>query len=387
MSKKIMLGVTGSIAAYKSADIARELVRTGHKVFVVMTKNATQFISPLTLETLTGNKVYVDMFDDEDHTKVTHIKIATEFDLFLIAPSTFNIIGKTANGIADDLLSSVIAAADPKKVIYAPAMNVNMFNNPIYQENVKKLEALGSTFISPDEGMLACGVYAKGRLRNIPDIIDSVEGFFCEKALQGKKVLITAGATREFLDPIRFISNTSSGLMGISLAKACRNFGADVTLILSNSNYDVSGVCVVRTKTVEDMYNAVLDYYDDMDIVFSAAAVSDYKPTKYSNSKIKKNESALSVGFQKNTDILYELGKRKKNQTLIGFAAESEDLKNNALKKLNKKNLDFIIANDLSNFASKDGKVWIISANSCDKIDLLLKEKLAYEIIKKTVLK
>lgn len=386
MSKKIMLGVTGSIAAYKSADIARELVRTGNEVFVVMTKNATKFISPLTLETLTGNKVYVDMFEDEDHTRVTHIKIATEFDLFLIAPATFNIIGKVASGVADDLLSSVIAAADPKKVIYAPAMNVNMFENPIYEQNAKKLESLGSTFISPDEGMLACGVYAKGRLRNIPDIIDCVESHFFKKPLTGKKVLITAGATREFLDPIRFISNTSSGIMGASLAKACKNFGADVTLVLANSDLNVNGVCVVKTTTVEEMYNAVLKIYDDMDIVFCAAAVSDYKPEKYSNSKIKKNDSSMSVDFIKNTDILYELGKHKKNQTLIGFAAESEDLKNNALKKLNKKNLDFIIANDLSNFASKYGKVYVINQNNFEEIKELPKEQLAIEIVKKTVL-
>lgn len=386
MSKKIMLGVTGSIAAYKSADIARELVRTGNEVFVVMTKNATKFISPLTLETLTGNKVYVDMFEDEDHTRVTHIKIATEFDLFLIAPATFNIICKIASGVADDLLSSVIAAADPKKVIYAPAMNVNMFENPIYEQNAKKLESLGSTFVSPDEGMLACGVYAKGRLRNIPDIIHCVESHFFEKPLAGKKVLITAGATREFLDPIRFISNTSSGIMGASLAKACKNFGADVTLVLANSDLNLNGICVVRTTTVEDMYNAVLNVYDDMDIVFCAAAVSDYKPEKYSNSKIKKNDLSMSVGFVKNTDILYELGKRKKNQTLIGFAAEGEDLKNNALKKLNKKNLDFIIANDLSNFASKCGKVCVINQDSFEEIKELPKEQLAIEIVKKTVL-
>jgi len=387
MSKKIMLGVTGSIAAYKSADIARELVRTGYEVFVVMTKNATKFISPMTLETLTGNKVYVDMFDDEDHTKVTHIKIATEFDLFLIAPATYNIIGKAANGIADDLLSTVIAAADPQKVIYAPAMNVNMFNNPVYQGNVKNLEAMGSTFISPDEGMLACGVYAKGRLRNIPDILDRVEIFFCDKPLKGKKVLITAGATREFIDPIRYISNTSSGLMGVSIAKACRNMGADVTLILANSEYNVSSVNVVRTQTVQEMYSAVIKYYNETDIVFSAAAVSDYKPQKYSSSKIKKSDSVFTVNFQKNTDILYELGNLKKNQTLIGFAAESENLRANALKKLNNKNLDFIIANDLSNFSSKDGKVCVIDSNDCVELDVFPKEQLAYEIIKKTVLK
>lgn len=388
MSKRILLGVTGSIAAYKSADIARELVHTGHDVFVVMTENATKFIPPLTLETLTGNRVYVDMFRDEDHTEVTHIKLATEFDLLLVAPATYNIVGKAAQGTADDLLSSVIAATDANRVMYAPAMNVNMFENPVYQENVRKLEALGSTFIAPDEGILACGVVAKGKLRNIPDILDCVDCYFCDKPLKGKKVMITAGATREFLDPIRYISNTSSGLMGVSLAKAARNMGADVTLVLANSEYDLGGVNLVRTQTVEEMYTAALDHFHDTDIVFAAAAVSDYKPQECSNSKIKKNDAVFSLDLQKNTDILYELGKLKKSQqTLVGFAAESEDLRQNATKKLNKKNLDFIIANDLSNFATDQGKVWVIDACNCHALDLRHKEQLAYEIIHQTVLK
>lgn len=196
MNKKVLLGVTGSIAAYKSGDIASGLVRTGYDVHVVMTSDATKFITPLTLETLSRNKVYVDMFKDEDHSRVTHISLATECELFLVAPATYNIIGKSAAGIADDLLSSILAAAPCNKVMFAPAMNVNMYNNPAMIENMRKLSERGCSFIEPEEGMLTCGTVAKGRLRNVPAILEAVEGFFCEKLLKGKKVLITAGATR-----------------------------------------------------------------------------------------------------------------------------------------------------------------------------------------------
>jgi phosphopantothenoylcysteine decarboxylase/phosphopantothenate--cysteine ligase len=246
--KKILLCITGSIAAYKSADIASGLVSRGYDVYVVMTNNATKFISPIVFETLTRNKVYVDLFKDEDHTHVTHISYATECDLVLVAPATYNIIGKAACGIADDLLSSILAAATGNKVIYAPAMNVNMYNNPALVNNINILSECGSIFIEPEEGMLACGVSAKGRLRNVPSILEAVDGFFCEKLLKGKKVIITAGATREYIDPIRFISNSSSGLMGVSLAKACRDMGAFVTLILANSVLEAEGMNIIRSQ-------------------------------------------------------------------------------------------------------------------------------------------
>lgn len=385
MKKKIVLGVTGSIAAYKSADIASGLVRTGYDVQVVMTSNAARFITPLTLETLTKNKVYVDMFEDEDHSQVTHINLATKSDLILISPATYNIIGKAACGMADDLLCSIIAAAPAKKLVFAPAMNVNMYNNPILNENIRRLKECGASFIEPDEGMLACGVNAKGRLRNVPSILEAVEMFFHEKPLKGLKVMITAGATREYIDPIRYISNTSSGLMGVSLAKACRNMGAEVTLIIANSQYEATDIRIIRVDTVAQMYDAALKEYEDSNLVFASAAVSDFKPQNYSADKIKKNKSSFSIDFENNTDILLKLGSIKKNQFLVGFAAESENLFDNALRKLKKKNLDLIIANDLSNFSAKEGKVWLISNVLNEGLDKMAKEDLAYDIVKKVI--
>lgn len=385
MKKNIILGITGSIAAYKSADIASGLVKLGYDVHVVMTLNAAKFISPVVFETLTRNKVYVDLFDDGEHTHVTHISYATESDLILVAPATYNIIGKAAAGIADDLLSSIIAASKGSKVMYAPAMNVNMYENPILTKNIDVLTKLGSIFIEPDEGMLACNVMGKGRLRNVPAILEAVNGFFCEKLLAGKKVLISSGATREYFDPIRFISNTSSGLMGVSLAKACRDMGASVTLIQANSPLEADGIETVKVDTVNDMYNAVLSKFADTDIFFSAAAVSDYKPAVYSNNKIKKSTKDLQIELNKNIDILHELGKIKKNQVLVGFAAESEDILRNAKIKLAKKNLDVIIANDLSNFSSEYGKVSLITKNEVIDFEKKPKQELAFDIVQKVL--
>lgn len=385
MKKNIILGITGSIAAYKSADIASGLVKQGYDVHVVMTINAAKFISPVVFETLTRNKVYVDLFNEGEHTHVTHISYATGSDLILVAPATYNIIGKAAAGIADDLLSSIIAASKGSKVMYAPAMNVNMYENPILCKNIAALSEQGSIFIEPDEGFLACNIMAKGRLKNVPAILEAVDGFFCEKLLVGKKVLITSGATREYIDPIRFISNTSSGLMGISLAKACRDMGATVTLVQANSVFEAEGIRIIKVDTVNDMYNAVLSEFEDTNIFFSAAAVSDYKPAAYSDSKIKKSSKDLTIEFNKNIDILYELGKLKKNQLLVGFAAESDDILNNAKTKLEKKNLDIIIANDLSNFSSKDGKVSLITENEVIDFERKPKQELAYEIVRKVL--
>lgn len=381
MKKRIVIGVTGSISAYKSAELASALVKEGYDVHVIMTENAAKFITPLTMETITKNKVYVDMFKDEDHTKVTHIWMATECDLVLVAPASYSIIGKAANGIADDLLSSVIAAACPSKIIFAPAMNVNMYNNPINQRNINNLKELGATFIEPEEGMLACGVKAKGRLRNIPEIVEYVNAYFTPKLLKGKKILITAGATREHIDPIRFLSNTSSGLMGVSLAKVCRDMGADVTLIIANSQYDVTNVKVSKVSTVSEMYEECSSRFEHCDIFISCAAVSDFKPVSYSSSKIKKTSESLTLELVKNIDILYEMGKRKAKQKLIGFAAESEDLFINAKTKLKNKNLDAIVANELSNFSNDVGKVWVLGEEYCVELEQKPKIELAYDII------
>ncbi|NLL67549.1 MAG: bifunctional phosphopantothenoylcysteine decarboxylase/phosphopantothenate--cysteine ligase CoaBC [Clostridiaceae bacterium] len=386
MKRKILLGVTGSIAAYKSAEIASGLTQAGYNVQVVMTASAVKFITPLTLETITKNKVYVDMFIDEDHTQVTHITLATESDLILIAPATYNMIAKTATGIADNLLSAILAAANWDRVIFAPAMNANMYHNPINLQNIEKLQQHGCNFIEPDEGMLACGTTGKGRLKNVPAILEAVEGYFCEKILTNRKVLISAGATREYIDPIRFISNTSTGLMGVSLAKACRNMGADVTLVLANSPLEVNGVKIIRVDTVAQMREEVIREFKNTDYAFAAAAVSDYKPKAYSQSKIKKTGEAMSLEFEENIDILAELGHLKQKQVLIGFAAESDDLFKNARTKLEKKSLDMIIANNLSNFAANDGKVWLITSDKTVELEKRPKEKLAYDIVR-TILK
>lgn len=387
--KKILLCITGSIAAYKSADLASRLTSKGYDVHVIMTRNSTKFITPMVFETLTKNRVYIELFQDDEYTHLTHINSAQEADLILVAPATYNIIGKMAQGIADDLLSSILAAASPNIVIMAPAMNVNMYNNQILTENIITLQKLGVSFIEPDEGMLACGDVGKGRMRNLPSILEYVDAFFCDKQLTGKNVLITAGATREYLDPIRFISNSSSGLMGLSIAKACRNMGAKVTLILANSHLSTETIKdeinIINVSSVKEMYEAATANYEKADLVFAAAAVSDYKPKNYSQQKIKKADDTLIVELERNTDILFELSKTKTHQKLIGFAAESENLLENALKKLERKNLDMIIANGLSNFGSKSGGVTIISKDNITNIPEQDKETLAYEIIKAVV--
>lgn len=385
MSKKITLGVTGSIAAYKAAELASALTREGHDVHIVLTRNAASFISPLTFETLTRNKVYCDMFADEDHTQVTHIDLGTTSDLILIAPATYNIIGKMAGGIADDLLSSILAAADPSKVLIAPAMNVNMYNNPACQTNVATLIGRGCGLVEPEDGMLACGVMAKGRLAGIPAILEAVRASFCPKTLAGRRVLITAGATREYLDPIRFISNASSGLMGVELARACRDRGAAVTLLLANSQLALDGVDLVRVDTVADLYAAAVPAFDQCDLLFAAAAVSDFKPAARSAGKIKKNGDSLRIELIPNTDVLYELGQRKAGQVMIGFAAESENLLDNARGKLLRKNLDLIVANDLSNFAATAGKAWLVGHAQTRELPELPKAELAAAIVDGTM--
>lgn len=380
-AKKITLGVTGSIAAYKAAEIASALTSAGHEVRVILTEHAARFITPITFETLTRQKVLVDMFSDEDHRQVSHIEQGTQIDMVLVAPATFNIIGKAAQGIADDLLSTVLAAADPKRVLYAPAMNVNMYENPACQANMATLRARGSQFVEPEEGMLACGVYAKGRLAKVPAILDAVESFLAPKPLLGKRVLITAGATREYIDPIRFLSNSSSGQMGVALARACRHYGAEVTLLLANSQLDAPGVHVVRVDTVADLYAAALQAFPATDYLFAAAAVSDFKPATKQDSKIKKTGSSLNIELVPNTDVLLELSKLKTHQKLIGFAAESEAMLENARGKLDRKQLDLIVANSLDNFARASGKVWLVDTQDIEELPELPKPELAFAIL------
>lgn len=362
---KVLVGVTGGIAAYKALDVISALRKKGVEVKVMMTKNAAEFVSPLTFQSLCQNTVSVDMFEKISSYDIEHISLAHYPDVIAIIPATANVIGKVANGIADDLLSTVIMASD-KKVIFAPAMNCNMYANPIVQNNIKKLKEYGYSFIEPQEGRLACGDIGMGKLQDTEVITDMImSAIHPVKDLIGKKVLVTAGPTISKIDPVRFLSNHSSGKMGYEIARIARDRGADVTLISGPvSLKPVNNVEFIGVKTNQEMYDAVMERFDDVDIVIKAAAVADYKIEEYSQNKIKKNDSSLNLKFVKDNDILKTLGERKKNQILIGFAAESNDIIDNAKKKIEKKNLDFIVANDITSsdtgFKSDYNKVTII---------------------------
>ncbi|WP_116495580.1 bifunctional phosphopantothenoylcysteine decarboxylase/phosphopantothenate--cysteine ligase CoaBC [Balneicella halophila] len=359
---KIIIGVTGSIAAYKAANLVSLFKKKDYDVHVVMTKSATKFINPITFEVLSQNKVFVDMFKDDDHTKVEHINLTKGASAMLIAPASFNVIGKVANGIADDMLTTMVSAY-PGKVFFAPAMNTNMYENPIFEKNKKTLEKFGYQFITPAEGLLACGDVGNGKLQDENLILATIDNSLnIPKLLNGKKVLVTAGATREYIDPIRFITNTSSGKMGSSLASAAQQLGAEVTLITGATPLPpIEGVKMITSHTSEDMKNAVLDYYDDTDVVIMSAAVGDYRPKVKHQGKMKKQDGNLSLELERTTDILKLLGEKKKHQMLIGFAAESDNLVQYGKEKLKKKNLDYIVINDISNFASETNSVILLS--------------------------
>lgn len=381
---KIVIGVTGSISAYKTANIISLLKKKGYEIHVVMTKSATEFISPMTFEVLSGNKVFVDMFLDDDHTKVEHINITKDADVMLIAPTSYNIVGKIANGIADDMLTTMVSAY-PGKIFFAPAMNTNMYKNPIFQENTAKLKKLGHTFIAPKEGVLACGDTGTGKLQDEKIIVATIDKFLkIPQLLTGKKVLITAGATREYIDPIRYITNSSSGKMGSALAEEAKKLGAEVTLISgANQLPSIPGVEILTTDTSESMKEAVLKYFPDTDIVIMAAAVGDYRPIVRHEGKMKKQESNLNIELERTTDILKLLGEKKKHQILIGFAAESENLLAYGKEKLQKKNLDYIVINDISNFATETNSVTLLSKEGETQDFSGLKNIIAYKILEK----
>ena len=390
--KNILLGVTGGIAAFKSASIVSLLKKKGYDVKVVMTKNATNIIGPLTLETLSRNRIYVDMWDTNPHYEVEHISLADWADMVLIAPATYNIIGKVANGIADDMLTTIISAVSIRKpVFFALAMNVNMYENPILKENIDKLKSYGYRFIEVEEGLLACNYVAKGRMTEPEDIVAEIERYDIyskienfNTALKDKKVLITSGRTKENIDPIRYLSNNSSGKMGYSLAQAAIDLGAEVTLISGPTNLEKSkGLkSFVSVESALEMYEKVDEYFGDADIFIACAAVADYRPKEYKKEKIKKSDSDLILELVRNPDILFEMGKKKDNQLLIGFAAETNDIKENALKKLEKKNLDFIVANNASTMGNNTNTVEIIRKNKTSiKINQKNKIELAYDIL------
>ncbi|WP_297406067.1 bifunctional phosphopantothenoylcysteine decarboxylase/phosphopantothenate--cysteine ligase CoaBC [uncultured Cetobacterium sp.] len=365
--KNILLGVTGGIAAYKSANIISILRKRGYNVKVIMTTSATKIITPQTLETLSRNKVYTDMWEREHQMEVEHISLAEWADLILVAPATLNIIGKVANGIADDMLSTVISASI-KPVYFALAMNVNMYNNPILKSNIDKLKSFNYNFIEADEGFLACNVNAKGRLKDEKEIVEIIEERLEQEESQPLKninFLITAGRTEEALDPVRYFSNRSSGQMGYELAKRATLLGANVTLISGPTNLEVPNNLkkFISVKSAQNMFDKVMEEFDSQDVAIACAAVADYRPKIYSTEKIKKADGDLVIALERNPDILFNMGLKKENQFLIGFAAETENIEENAKKKLMKKNLNMIVANNANNMQKQTNSIQIIKNN------------------------
>lgn len=385
-SKNVVLGVCGGIAAYKSLDLVSKLVKNNIDVDVVMTKNACEFINPLSFQSISKNPVTYSMFKEPTSWDIKHISLAKKADVVAIVPATANIIGKIASGIADDILTTTVMATQAQ-VMIAPAMNTNMYKNIIVQDNIKKLKKYNYKFIEPQSGRLACGDIGIGKLASVEYIYDAITSELCKnKDLIGKKVLVTAGPTIAPIDPVRFITNKSTGKMGYAIAKIARNRGADVTLISGPCNLERPyGIKLINVKTNNEMYNAVIDEYDHSDIVIKAAAVSDFKVSNYSKEKIKKNNDKLALDMVKDTDILMELGKRKSKQILVGFAAESSNIIQNALNKLKKKNLDYIVANCITEegigFASNENKVTILSkSGEIVSLEKMSKEDVAEEL-------
>lgn len=361
-NKTIVLGVTGGIAAYKTVELVSRLKKLGAEIHVIMTESATKFVTPLTFQTLSQNVVMVETFQSIEYWKVEHISLAQKADLFVVAPATANIIGKIANGIADDMLSTTIMATKADKFI-VPAMNTQMYVNPIVQENIKKLRKLGYRIMEPDSGLLACGDVGIGKFPSPAAIEKEILNYFNrEKDLAGKKILITAGPTCEAIDPVRFITNHSTGKMGYAIATEAVERGAEVILISGPTSLKVpEGVCTKFVTSTEEMYKRVMEYFPLADIIIKSAAVADYRPKQVSKEKIKKTQKELMLILEKNKDIACELGKIKGDKILIGFAAETQNLIDNAKAKIKKKNLDFIVANDLTqNGAGFEGDTNIV---------------------------
>lgn len=349
--KTIVIGVSGGIAIYKVADLCSKLTQRGANVWVLMTKAATEFVQPITFQALVRNPVLTDTFQEPNPSVISHIDVADRADLFLIAPATANIIGKMANGIADDIVTTAYLATKAP-VWIAPAMNVNMYNHPAVQHNMHRLMNYGYRFVEPGEGYLACGWIGKGRMAEPSDILQKIETFFAEvqpRDMEGVRLLVTAGATREAVDPVRFFTNHSSGKMGYAIAEAAAKRGARVTLVSGATHVTPpADVELVSVVSAEDMYEAVMARYDDVDIVVKAAAVADYRPKNVHSQKMKKQPGELILEFERTHDILAELGERKSTQFLVGFAAETENVEANARGKLERKNADMIVANNVA---------------------------------------
>ena len=384
--KCVVVGVSGGIAVYKALDVISRLRKKDVEVHVIMTKSATEFVTPLSFQSLSQNMVITDMFAEPKAWEIQHISLAKKADLMLIVPATANIIGKVANGIADDMLSTTIMATKAP-VVFCPAMNTNMYENPIVQRNISLLKELGYEFIEPASGRLACGDEGKGKLQDTEIIAEeTLRRLHSTKDLLGKKVVVTAGPTMVPIDPVRILTNRSSGKMGYSIAEEARDRGAEVVLISGPTSLrKPNGIKVIDIKTNEDMFNAIKNEFKDADIVIKSAAVADYKAKNYSTEKIKKGDGGLNLEFIRDNDILKNLGERKKEQILVGFAAESNNLLDNAAEKLRKKNLDYIVANDITardtGFASDFNKVYIIDAEGNTKgLDKMTKREVAREL-------
>ncbi|EJP23949.1 phosphopantothenoylcysteine decarboxylase/phosphopantothenate--cysteine ligase [Lachnoanaerobaculum sp. ICM7] len=392
--KNILLGVTGGIAAYKIANLASMLKKQGANVKVIMTENACQFITPMTFETLTAQKVYTDTFDRNFEFKVDHIELGKWADVFLIAPATANVIGKFANGIADDMLTTT-ALAMRCPILVSPAMNTTMFENKVVKHNIMKLRTYGMDIIMPASGHLACGDSGAGKMPEPEMLLEYIKrGVYAKKDLAGKKVCVSAGPTREAIDPVRYISNNSTGKMGVEIAKMAAYRGAKVSLVMGPSNVFVPDfINRIDIKSAEDMYEEIMKISDSQDIIIKAAAVADYTPANYSDEKIKKKDGDLSIELSRTKDILKELGERKENnpkkQFICGFSMETENMEENSKNKLAKKNADMIVANNVkvdgAGFGTDTNVVTIFTKDNEIRLDKLSKTEVAEKIFDEIV--
>ena len=386
--KNVLIGVCGGIAAYKACELISLLKTEGCSIYTMMTRSAQEFITPLTLGTLTGHNVACDMFNPPENYEVEHISLVALADVIILIPATANVIGKIACGIADDFLTTTVMASKAPCII-APAMNTGMYENPVVQENIAKLKDRGYLFVEPVNGRLACKTVGKGHLAPVEQIFDAAEAATVKKDLSGKKVLVTAGPTREAIDPVRFISNRSTGKMGYAVAKAAKHRGAEVTLVTGHTEIEPPyGVKVVKIESAVDMHREVISRAADYDVIIKSAAVGDFRPAIVSDNKIKKSDMG-AIALEKNPDILAELGGMGLSAKLVGFSMETENLLENSAKKLKEKNLDFIIANNLktegAGFGTDTNVVTVIGRDGAEELAIMSKQEVAHAIFDRIV--